>query len=75
MVVSFLRVLSDFHIEDMLNPSCTKVFGSHTLYEGEIDPPPPPPPMISKTVDPTEFNFGRPLGISMGVKNMVELMI
>ena len=45
------------------NPSCTKVFGTHTFYEG-VEPT-PPPPMISKTVDPTNFNFGRPLGLSM----------
>ena len=35
----------------------------------------PPPPMISKTVDSTNFNFGRPLGLSMRGKKPVELMI
>ena len=33
-------------------------------------------PMISKTVDSTTFNFGRPLGLSMtGKKKLEELMI
>ena len=35
----------------------------------------PTPPMISKTVDPTNFNFGRTLGLSMRGKKRVELMI
>ena len=58
----------------LLNPSCTKVFGIHTFYEGgggiETSPP-----MISKTADSTKFNFGRPLGLSMRGKRPVELMI
>ena len=34
------------------------------------------PTMISKTVDSTTLNFGRPLGLSMrGKKILVELMI
>ena len=49
-----------------LNPSCMKAFGTHTFYEGEGVEPTPPPPMISKTLDPTNFNsFGKPLGLSM----------
>ena len=44
-----------------LNPSCTKVFGTHTFYE-------PTPPMIPKTTDSTNFNFDRPLGLSVGGK-------
>ena len=55
-------------------PSCTKVFG--TFYEGGgggwADPP---PPMISKTVDPTKFNFDRPLRLSMRGEKLVKLMI
>ena len=53
------------------NPSCTKVFGIHVFYEGgggggggESTP------MISKTVDSTTFNFGRPLGLSMRRKKV-----
>ena len=60
------------------NPSCTKVFGIHTFYEGGgggIELTSPPPPMISETVDSTTFNFGRPLGLSMRCKKLVELMI
>ena len=34
-----------------------------------------PSPMIPKTVDSTNFNFGRPLGLSMRGKKPVELMI
>ena len=30
--------------------------------------------MISKTADSTTFNFGRPLGLSMRGKKLVELM-
>ena len=33
------------------------------------------PPMISKTVDSTNFNFGRPLGLSMRSKQLVESII
>ena len=32
-------------------------------------------PMIPKTVDSTNFNFGRPLGLSMRGKKTVELMM
>ena len=35
----------------------------------------PTPSMISKKVDLTNFNFGRPLGLSMRGKTLVELMI
>ena len=34
-----------------------------------------PTPMISKMVDSTTFNFGRPLGLSMRGKKLVKLMI
>ena len=37
--------------------------------------PTPTPTMISKTADSTNFNFGRPLGLSMRGKKPVELMI
>ena len=50
-----------------LDPPCTKVFGTHSFHEGGG--------LISKTVDPTNFNFGRPLGLSMRGKKLVELMI
>ena len=62
----------------LINPSCTKVFGTHTFYEGggggggrRLSRP----PMTSKTVDSTNFKFGRPLGLSMRGKKPVELMI
>ena len=35
----------------------------------------PAPAMISKTVDSTNFNFGRPLGLSTRGRKPVELMI
>ena len=31
--------------------------------------------MILKMIDPTNFNFSRPLGLSMRGKKLVELMI
>ena len=34
-----------------------------------------PPYIISKTVDPTSFNFGRQLGLSMKGKKLVDLMM
>ena len=58
------------------NPSCTKVFGTHTFYQGRGEGVEPPPPhMISKTVDSTNFDFGRPLGLSMRGEKPIELMI
>ena len=36
---------------------------------------PNPSSMISKTVEPTNFNFGRPLGLSMRGEKPVKLMI
>ena len=62
---SSISILSHFQIKEgcgdnlasILNPSSSKVFGTHTFYEG-------PPPMISKMIDSTTFNFGRPLGLS-----------
>ena len=56
----------------VFNPSCTKVyvFGTHTFYEGGWAPP-----MISKTADSTNFNFGRPLGLSMRGRKQVEIMM
>ena len=61
------------------NPSRTKVFGTDTFYEGggggggeEVQPT---SPMISKMVDSTAFNFGRPLGLSRRGKKLVELMM
>ena len=56
-----------------LNPPCTKVFGTTPYTKGGgglVDPP-----VISKTVNSTNFNFGRPLGLSMRGKKPVELMI
>ena len=53
------------------NPSCTKVLGTHTFYEGGggggggVEP--------TKTIDSTSFNFGRPLGLSMRGRKPVEL--
>ena len=50
-----------------INPSCTKVFGIDTLYEGGggvgggVEPS--PPSVISKTIDSTNYTFGRPLGL------------
>ena len=60
-----------------LNPSCTKVFGTHTFYEGGGGGVLEPTlrPMISKTVDSTNFKFGRPLGLSMRGRKPVELII
>ena len=59
-----------------VNPSCTKVFGTHTLYEGgggvELTAS---LPIISKMADYTNFNFDRPLGLSMRGKRPIELMI
>ena len=34
-----------------------------------------PPPMISETVDSTTWNFGRPLGLSMRGKKLVNLSL
>ena len=53
------------------NPSCMKVFGT----KGEGGWLSRPSPMILKTVDSTNFNFGKPLGLSMRGKKLVELMI
>ena len=63
-----------------LNPSCTKVFGTHTIYEGGWgggwEEGEPTPPVISKTLDSTSFNFGRSVGLSMRGKNkMVQLIM
>ena len=56
-----------------VNPSFTKVFGTHTFYEGGgVEPT---PPMISKTADSTNFNFGRPLELYMRGRKLVKLMI
>ena len=55
-------------------PSCTTVFRTHTFYEGGGGELSQPPSMISKTVDTTTFNFGRPLGLRMRGKKLVELM-
>ena len=62
--------------ENVFNPCCTKVFGTHTFYQGGgegcwADPS----PMVSKMVSSTNFNFGRPLGLSIRGKKLVELMI
>ena len=58
------------------NPSCTKVFGTHTFYEGGGGGGGLSGPlMISETVDPTNFNFARPLGLSKRSRKLVELMI
>ena len=62
-------------MEQSINPSCTKVFGTHTFHEGGGGRVGGPSPMISKTVGSTNFNFGRPLGLSMRGKKPVELMI
>ena len=51
-------------VGNRVNPSCTKMFGTHTLHEGRGGGG-EPTPMISKTLDSTTFNFGRPLGLSM----------
>ena len=56
------------------NPSCTKVFGTHTFYEGGGGGL-SRPPMISKTADSTNFNFGRPLELYMRGRKLVKLMI
>ena len=53
------------------------VLGTHTLYDGEgrggglADPS----PMISKTVASANFNFRRPLGLSMRGKKLMEFLI
>ena len=52
----------------------TKVFDTHHFYEGG-EGFSRPLPMISQTVDSTNFNNGRPLGLSMRGKKLVELMI
>ena len=57
------------------NPSCTKLFGTHTFYEGKGGGGLSQPPMISKTVDSTNFNSGRPLELSMRGRKPIELMI
>ena len=74
--LEFFAIMQALH---HLNPSCTKVFGTHTFYEeggggggGRVSRP---PSMISKTVDSTNFKFGRPLGLSMRGRKLVELMI
>ena len=47
------------------NPSCTKVFATHTYYQGGGGGEGlRRSPMISKTVDSTSFNFGKPLRLS-----------
>ena len=58
-----------------INPSCTKVFGTYTFDLQKGGWGVSRPPMISKTVDSTNFNFGRQLGLSMRGKKPVELMI
>ena len=61
------------------NPSCTKVFGTHTFYEGVAGGGggglSKLPLMISKTVDSTNVNLGRILQLSMRGRKPVELMI
>ena len=52
-----------------------KVFGTHTFYEGGGGGGLSQPPMISKTVDSTNCNFPRLVGLSMGGKTLVDLMI
>ena len=71
---SFKRFLSD-DSRCLLSISYTKVFGTHTFYEGEGERIEPTPPKISETVDSTTLNFGRPLELSMRGKNVVELLI
>ena len=75
-LLGVLLTVPPWLLDIIFNPSCTKVFGTHTFYQGRVESTPPPPPqMISKTVDSTNFNFGRPLGLSMRGKKPVELMI
>ena len=52
------------------NHSCTKVFGMKGDGGGWADPP-----LWSRKRYSTNFNFGRPLGLSMRGKKTVELMI
>ena len=61
----------------MLNHSCTKVFRTHTFYEGGGGGGERAEPTTHdfKTVDSTVFNFGRPLILSMRGKKLVELMV
>ena len=51
-----------------INPSFTKPFGTHTLYQGVG-----PTPAISKTVAPTNFKFCRVLETSFNVLEMLKL--
>ena len=55
------------------NPSCTKLFGTKPRKGGGGGLS--QPPMISKTVDSTNFNSGRPLEVSMRGRKLVELIV
>ena len=56
------------------NPSFTKPFDTHTLYQGGVGRPPPPPPLaILKTVVPMNLKFCRVLETSFNVLEMFRL--
>ena len=52
-----------YYIETLINPSCTKPFGTHTIYQGGwLDPP-----AISKTIVPMNMTFFKVLQPSLNV--------
>ena len=56
-------------LEKFLNPSCTKLFGTHTWYQGGR----PDPPAISKTLAPMNLKFCRVLETSFNILEMLKL--
>ena len=60
------------HTSHSLNPSYTKLFRTHTLYQGGIRTP-PPPPTISSTFSCTNVKFCKVLEIPFKVSENKKL--
>ena len=55
---------------DIINPSCTKPFGTHVLYQGEIGGSPKPP--ISKTFALINMKFCMIIKTSLNALEMLK---
>ena len=61
-------------LSQLFNPSCTKPFGTHTLYQGGGGGGfEPTPSAISKTVAPMNLKFSRVLETPLKVSEMLKL--
>ena len=62
-----------FHPSQFFNPTFTKPFGTHTLYQGEGGGGSAGPPVISKTVALMNVNFCKVLETALNVLEMLKL--